>query len=260
MGKRGILHVLLSVAFCINISSVSTNAFIVKDNYFTSSFYRECVSKKNVHWGVDGMRLWSSPDESSSSSMGKGCNRRAFLERQMNNLVVSSFGISTVGGVLSSSSSSVANAVVLDNTTSSSSGMMFEIGKELTEEQAIKRLKGGMESLQYLLEHYDEICEGGGDNVRRYLGTVGTTSGLFGISKVLKRLSDRADDIVEYTETATEIEKCIQQADGSAYMAIFVTTSTSYTPPSKYFADAKIEIKRCIRSMNDLYTLINLDI
>jgi len=40
-----------------------------------------------------------------------------------------------------------------------------------------------------------------------------------------------------------EIEQCIEQADGSAYMAIFVTTSTSYTPLAKYLADAKIEAK-----------------
>lgn len=255
MWKGGFLHVLLSSIFCVNISFVSIDAFVVKDDCSTLLLYRPYISRKNAQWGMDGVRLWSSPDDDESSSLGElqGCNRRAFLDRQMNSLVASSFA--GISAAIVRSSSSVANAVVTDNNNNN----MFEIGKELTEEQAIRRLKEGMESLEYLAEHYDEICEGGGDNVRRYLGTVGTTSGLFGISKVLKKLSDRADDIVEYTETATEIEKCIQQADGSAYMAIFVTTSTSYTPPSKYFADAKIEIKRCIRTMNDLFTLINLD-
>ena len=49
------------------------------------------------------------------------------------------------------------------------------------------------------LKSYDEVCEGegGGDNVRRYLGTVGTISGLFGISKALKKLAEKANDIVE---------------------------------------------------------------
>ena len=117
--------------------------------------------------------------------------------------------------------------------------------------------------MAYLLQNYDEICEGGGDNVRRYLGTVGTTSGLFGIQKAMKALAERAEDIVECelrdivmqcshlfwachilctilqntidTELSREIEQTIEQADGSAYMAIFVTTSTSYTPPAKYF-------------------------
>lgn len=71
-------------------------------------------------------------------------------------------------------------------------------------------------------------------NSRRYLGTVGTTSGLFGIQKAMKTLSVKADDIVEYFELSTEIEKQIEQADSSAYMAIFTTTSTSGVPPEKY--------------------------
>lgn len=49
-----------------------------------------------------------------------------------------------------------------------------------------------------------------------------------------------------------EIEQTIEQADGSAYMSIFVTTSTSYTPPEKYLNDAKIEILRCAKSMDEL--------
>jgi len=60
------------------------------------------------------------------------------------------------------------------------------------------------------------------------------------------------------TELSREIETTIQQADGSAYMAIFVTTSTSYTPPEKYFSDAKIEIERCAKSMDELASMIGL--
>uniref|UniRef100_A0A7R9ZSG4 Uncharacterized protein n=2 Tax=Craspedostauros australis TaxID=1486917 RepID=A0A7R9ZSG4_9STRA len=137
---------------------------------------------------------------------------------------------------------------------------VFKVGTQLTLPEAKDRFREGRKSMQYLLDNYDEVCEGGGDNVRRYLGTVGTSSGMFGISKVMKTLMEEADDIVEYTETMAEIEKCVQQADGSAYMAIFVTTSTSYTPPAKYFGDAKIEIKRGIKAMDDLAKLINLEL
>jgi len=84
------------------------------------------------------------------------------------------------------------------------------------------------------------------------------SSGLFGIAKAMKALGERADDIVEYTELAREIEQTIEQADGSAYMSIFVTTSTSYTPPEKYFKDAKIEIERCAKSMDELAGMIGL--
>ena len=137
-------------------------------------------------------------------------------------------------------------------------GNPFEKVGKLTIREAEDRLRLARKSAQYLLDNYDEICEGGGDNVRRYLGTVGTTSGLFGIQKVLKTLAEKADDVVEYTETSAEVEKCIQQADGSAYMAIFVTTSTSYTPPAKYFGDAKVEIKRLIIALDQLAELVGV--
>ena len=77
-------------------------------------------------------------------------------------------------------------------------------------------------------------------------------SGLFGIQKVMKLLQEEADDIVEYTETMNEINAAINGADGSAYMAIFVSSSSSSTPPQKYFDDAKIEVKRAVLSMKDL--------
>lgn len=129
----------------------------------------------------------------------------------------------------------------------------------LTTQQAEERLRAGRKSIQYLLDHYDQIiAEGGGDNVRRYLGTVGMTSGLVQIDKVMKVLADQADDFVDYTETQNEVVQSIQQADGSAYMAIFVTTSPLETKPEKYFDDAKIEIKNCIRAMDHLATLIDL--
>ena len=130
---------------------------------------------------------------------------------------------------------------------------------KLTPEQAQERFLQGYQSLTYLLEHYDEICQGGGDNVRRYLGTVGTTSGLVGMDKTLKALESRApDDLLEFTETSQELIRCIQQADGSSYMAIFVTTSSSSTPPQKYFDDAKIEIKRGIQAMRDIAAMIDV--
>ena len=147
----------------------------------------------------------------------------------------------------------VANAVVMENTQT-----VFKAGKSLTVEEALERLKEGRKSAQYLLDNYETICEGGGDNVRRYLGTVGVTSGLFGIGKVMSSLAEQANDFVEYTEISDEVLKSIQQADGSAYMAIFVATSTSQTPPSKYFEDAKIELKRCIKALDELALLINV--
>lgn len=183
--------------------------------------------------------------QKSSSSSKSSCSnsRRSFLQ---NSLIFS--------GIIITANPSTSKAVVMD--ASANRGTL----KDLTMEEAEERYRAGRATVDYLLKNYDEICNGGGDNVRRYLGTVGTTSGLFGISKAMKTLAEKADDIVEYTELSREIEQCIEQADGSAYMAIFVTTSTSYTPPSKYFDDAKIEVKRLAKAMDELAAMVGLSL
>ncbi len=180
---------------------------------------------------------------SSSSSSSSSNRRRSFLQ---NTLIFS--------GIIITANPSTSKAVVMD--ASANRGTL----KDLTMEEAEERYRAGRATVDYLLKNYDEICDGGGDNVRRYLGTVGTTSGLFGISKAMKTLAEKADDIVEYTELSREIEQCIEQADGSAYMAIFVTTSTSYTPPAKYFSDAKVEVKRLAKEMDELAAMVGLSL
>lgn len=136
---------------------------------------------------------------------------------------------------------------------------VFKTGKSLSIDEAKTRFKEGRKSLKYLLDNYDKVVEGGGDNVRRYLGTVGTTSGLWGIGKVMRTLQNEADDIVDYTETMQEVEASIRGADSAAYMAIFVTTSSSGTPPEKYFGDAKIEANRALKAMDDLAGQLKLE-
>jgi len=135
-----------------------------------------------------------------------------------------------------------------------------KIKAKLTEEEAEIKFIEGYKTVCYLIDHYEEVCEGGGDNVRRVLGTIvgNPPSGLVGISKAMKALEDRADDFIEFTETSDEIIKTIDQASGSAYMSIFVTSSTSYTPPKKYFDDGLIEIKRCKKTMEQLAKMINI--
>jgi hypothetical protein len=137
---------------------------------------------------------------------------------------------------------------------------VFEVGKDLTVDQALDRFQQGQQSLQYLLDHYDEVCQGGGDNVRRYLGTVGLSSGLYGISKVLRILKEQGDvdDIVEFSELAEELVAAINQADGSAYMAIFTTSSTSGVPPQRYYDDAKIEIEQAMKTMKGIVKQLHL--
>lgn len=113
--------------------------------------------------------------------------RRSFL-----NKISTTFLIATTSSSTIIPTTNNANAVVLDNS-------QIKVGtlKDLTPEEAEQRFREGRETLDYLLTNYKQICDVGGDNVRRYLGTVGTSSGLFGIKKAMKTLSDRADDIVE---------------------------------------------------------------
>ena len=116
---------------------------------------------------------------------------------------------------------------------------IFQPGETLSRTAALERFQLARQSLRELLANYDSISEGGGDNVRRYLGTVGTTSGLYGIGKVLKDLQPFADDPVAYTEAMNDFSYFLSAAESAAYSAIFVVTSSSSTPPAKYFADAK---------------------
>lgn len=153
---------------------------------------------------------------------------------------------------------STMTSVGFANAAMKSDQNVFKVGKDLTDEEALARFNEGRKSLKYLLDNFDQICTGGGDNIRRYLGTVGTTSGLWGISKVMRSLQDKAEDVIEFTETMNEVDASLRGADSAAYMAIFVSTSSSSTPPEKYFEDARIESKRALQAMNELAEQIDM--
>jgi hypothetical protein len=95
---------------------------------------------------------------------------------------------------------------------------------------------------------------------KRYLGTVGTSSGLYGISKVLKTLQEEADDndMVDYTELVYDFEQALRDADTACYSAIFVEFSAAKTPPEKFFIDAKGDVARMQKYFNELTGLLHL--
>ena len=121
---------------------------------------------------------------------------------------------------------------------------IFKPGEALGVEAAKARLVAAEKSLAYLLDNYDEIAKGGGDNVRRYLGTVGTSSGMYGIKKVLKELQEEASDLVNYTETMLDFDYSLTAADTAVYSANFVEFSAAKTKPEKFFEDARTEAKK----------------
>eukprot|EP00957_Ditylum_brightwellii_P004975 378808-Ditylum_brightwellii.AAC.1 len=60
----------------------------------------------------------------------------------------------------------VGKAILPANAAMENTQSIFKAGASISDEVAEQRLQEGRKSAQYLLDHYDEICEGGGDNVR----------------------------------------------------------------------------------------------
>jgi hypothetical protein len=54
----------------------------------------------------------------------------------------------------------------------------------------------------------------------------------------MKQLQEDADEAVEYTEMMNEANSSISGADGSAYITMFTTTSTSGILRRQYFDEA----------------------
>lgn len=131
--------------------------------------------------------------------------------------------------------------------------------KSLSMDEATKRFLAAREDLKYLLENYSEITKSGnGDSVRNYLGTQGVNSNLYGIQKVLKVLTNNADDLVEYTETMEEFNAYYYQADGAAYQSLFVEYSSAKGSSEMYLATAKQDLVQLQKCMDRLAEQLNL--
>ena len=116
--------------------------------------------------------------------------------------------------------------------------------KDKTQE-AKKRFIEGRNTVDELISNFDDISGGGGgDEIRRYLGTVGTTSSLFGIEKAFKILAEEADDIVQYTEAMNEFDRDLRGADSSAYSSMFVEFSAAKGKKEDFYDQALVDIKR----------------
>ena len=163
---------------------------------------------------------------------------------------------SSSASILLGSTTNAASAVVM---TPEGGGNVFQPGAKLSADDAKKRLLLARTDICYLLDHYSEISsEGSGDAVRRYLGTVGVTSGMYGILKVLKGLQEEAEDIVEYTETMDEFNAYLYQAEGAAYQSLFVEHSSAKGTPESLLATAKQDIVQMKKYMDLMATQLGL--
>jgi hypothetical protein len=134
----------------------------------------------------------------------------------------------------------------------------FEIGVTLSADIAKARFQDARRTVVDLVNNYDSIIKDGGDNVRRYLGTVGTTSAMYGIEKVLKDLQNEANDIVAYTENMDDFVYYLRAADTAVYSANFVEFSAAKTKPEKFFDDAKSDCKNILLHMDNMANELNL--
>jgi hypothetical protein len=155
-------------------------------------------------------------------------------------------------GVLSAGE---AKAVVVEN---SSNTKVFTAAEVVGVVAAKERFLLSQKKVDELAENYDEISKGGGDSVRRYLGTVGTTSPLCGIGKVMMQLQEEASDVVEYTETMNDFEISLRGADTAVYSTIFVEFSSSSAKPEQFFKLAKADIGRMQVQMTTMANELDL--
>ena len=120
-------------------------------------------------------------------------------------------------------------------------------------------------TLDELAANWDRIATDG-DNVRRYLGTVGVTSPLFKIRGGLKgvlKANDLPDafDAVAFAEASEQFLAELQDAEGDAYGAQFADYSTSVgsggqSPSATMLGKARKDVERAQRSYAELSKLL----
>jgi len=131
----------------------------------------------------------------------------------------------------------------------------FAAGQTISLDEAKRRFRLAQRDIDELIARYDDISAGGGDNVRLYLGTQGVKSHMYGITKIVRVLRDSVDDIVAFTEAATEFEAYLYQAEGAAYQSIFVEFSSAKGTPAQFLATAKkdaIVMRKYMQEMADM--------
>mmetsp|Transcript_6729 Transcript_6729/g.7406 ORF Transcript_6729/g.7406 Transcript_6729/m.7406 type:complete len:203 (+) Transcript_6729:84-692(+) len=115
-----------------------------------------------------------------------------------------------------------------------------------TPEAALKQWKDSVATIDNLYNNWDTISKGGGDAIRKELGTANfgpTASPLFQIEKAFKVLRENPDmDIVEFTEQSEEFVNALVRADTMAYSSNFAGGSGKPTPPQVYIDKAKKEV------------------
>ena len=125
---------------------------------------------------------------------------------------------------------------------------------------AKKQITAAYIALEELESDFDKVSgSGGGDGVRRVLGTVGTDSPLYLIEKALRLLFEADETLpMEYIDKTESFMNNIATADSEAYSAIFIEFSSAKGKPEDYFKKSKaatIRARADLRSIMDFLGL-----
>mmetsp|Transcript_6452 Transcript_6452/g.9234 ORF Transcript_6452/g.9234 Transcript_6452/m.9234 type:complete len:209 (-) Transcript_6452:796-1422(-) len=129
-----------------------------------------------------------------------------------------------------------------------------------TQETALTQWKASVSTIDNLLENWSTISAGGGDAIRKELGTANfgkDTSPLFQIDKAFKVLRENDNvDLIEFTEQSEEFSNALARADTMAYSANFAGGSGKPTPPQVYIDKAKKEVEGLQQIAKSLSSLL----
>jgi len=129
-----------------------------------------------------------------------------------------------------------------------------------TPEAAKAQIVAGYAELGKLLDNFDDVSgNGGGDGIRRVLGTVGTDSPVYLIEKAFRLLFDADESLpMEYIEKVESLMRELASADSEAYSAIFIEFSSAKGKPADYFKRSKAAVVRARDDWKELMGYLKL--
>jgi len=129
-----------------------------------------------------------------------------------------------------------------------------------TPEAAKAQIVAGYAELGKLLDNFDDVSgNGGGDGIRRVLGTVGTDSPVYLIEKAFRLLFDADESLpMEYIEKVESLMRELASADSEAYSAIFIEFSSAKGKPADYSKRSKAAVVRARDDWKELMGYLKL--
>jgi len=134
--------------------------------------------------------------------------------------------------------------------------------KAVTTPAAAKRqIVTGYSTLGMLVDDFDKVtAKGGGDGIRRVVGTVGTDSPVYLIEPAFRLLFDADETLpMEYIEKVESLMINLASADSEAYSAIFIEFSSAKGKPEDYFKRSKAAVLRAREDWRELMAFLQLE-